>query len=88
MAVMARAAERLGWAESGCAGRIQAVLRAHGLPTVTAYAPRELAAAALADKKRRGESITLVIPEAIGRCTLRKVSVGELEGIFQAGWEE
>ena len=86
--VIARAAEALGWAEEPCAARICAALRRHGLPTGTEYAPAALAQAALADKKRRGGSISLVVPRKIGKCEMVTVPVGELERIFAAGWED
>ena len=87
-ACLARAAEALGWAEEPCAARICAALRRHGLPTGTEYAPAALAQAALADKKRRGGSISLVVPRKIGKCEMVTVPVGELERIFAAGWED
>ena len=40
---------------------------------------------ALADKKRAGERITLVIPRAIGDCVLREVPVDTLPDIFERG---
>lgn len=88
LAIMARAAEALGWAEEPCAARIRAVLRRHGLPTGTEYAPDALARAALADKKRRGGSIALVVPRRIGKCELVTLPVEELERVFAAGWED
>ena len=33
----------------------------------------------MADKKRAGGEITLVLPRAIGRCELRRVPAAELE---------
>jgi 3-dehydroquinate synthase len=87
MVLIARAAERLGWCASPCAGRIAAVLERNGLPVSTEYSAKELAAAALSDKKRTGGDITLVVPERIGRCSLKKVPVTELESIFAAGLE-
>ena len=42
---------------------------------------------ALADKKRAGDSITLVIPRKIGVCELKKVPVTELLPIIAAGVE-
>jgi 3-dehydroquinate synthetase len=48
----------------------------------------ELAAAALSDKKRAGDSIRLVLPRAIGNCVLKSVPVSELLSIFRAGMEE
>ena len=52
LAVMARASERLGWAEPGVSARIAACLEKNGLPTGTDYPAEALAKAALADKKR------------------------------------
>ena len=54
------------------------------LPAAT---PAALAKAALNDKKRAGGSITLVLPEAIGRCRLEKVPVSELPRCFEAALE-
>ncbi|BAL00982.1 3-dehydroquinate synthase [Oscillibacter valericigenes Sjm18-20] len=88
LSIIARAAEALGWTEEPCAKRICTVLRRNCLPTGTEYSPRALAHAALADKKRRGGEIALVIPRRIGTCGMKTVSVGELESIFAAGWEE
>ena len=46
-----------------------------------------LAAAALADKKRAGDRITLVVPQRIGQCSLKTVPVEALPAIIAAGWE-
>ena len=88
LAIIARAAEVLGLTEEPCAGRICGALRRSGLPTGTAFSPALLAQAALLDKKRRGESIALVIPKKIGKCEMISVPVEELESIFEAGWED
>ena len=48
---------------------------------------RARAEAALADKKRTGGDITLVIPKKIGVCELKKVPVAELLPIIRAGLE-
>lgn len=87
LAIIARAAEGLGWCESPCAARITACLAACDLPSKTAFSPEELAEAALADKKRSGGEITLVLPLKIGKCALKTVPVTELTAIFRAGWE-
>ena len=85
LAVMARASERLGWAEPGVSARIAACLEKNGLPTGTDYPAEALAKAALADKKRSGDSITIVVPKAIGDCELKRISVTELLPIIAAG---
>ena len=87
LAIIARSAETLGWAETPVAGRIAACLAKNGLPTRSDFPAEALAEAALADKKRAGGDITLVIPRRIGDCALRKVPVGELPAIIAAGME-
>ena len=87
LAVIARAAEALGWTEGPIAARIAACLDKNGLPTATGFPPAALAEAALSDKKRSGGDITLVIPRRIGRCALRKLPVAELESVIAAGLE-
>lgn len=67
------------------AAEIEAALIKLGLPTRTEFSPEQLAQAALADKKRAGERITLVIPRAIGDCVLREVPVDTLPDIFERG---
>ena len=88
LAVMARASERLGWAEPGVSARIAACLEKNGLPTGTDYPAEALAQAALADKKRSGDSITIVVPKAIGDCELKRIPVTELLPIIAAGLGE
>ncbi|NLA25829.1 MAG: 3-dehydroquinate synthase [Firmicutes bacterium] len=87
MAVIARAALRLGRCSSACAARIEKTLLENSLPVTTNFTAAGLAAAALADKKRAGEEITLVLPREIGDCILWKIAVKELQGIIDAGME-
>ena len=87
LAVIARAAEALGWTKQPIAARIAACLAKNGLPTGTDYTAEALAQAALADKKRAGDSITLVIPQRIGECELRKLPVSDLLPVIRAGLE-
>ena len=74
-----------GWAEPGVSARIAACLEKNGLPTGTDYPAEALAKAALADKKRSGDSITIVVPRAIGDCELKRIPVTELLPIIAAG---
>ena len=87
MLLMARAATAAGICEDDTARRLETVLQKAGLPTVAPYEPAQLAAAALADKKRRGGSITLVVPKRMGACVLHTVPVAELEQFFASGME-
>ncbi|MBQ9951966.1 MAG: 3-dehydroquinate synthase [Clostridia bacterium] len=76
---------------AGAAGKpdvckaIIAACRSCGLPVLSPYPAGQLAQAALNDKKRRGDSITLVLPEAIGKCRLEKTDVAQLEDAFRRG---
>lgn len=63
--------------------RLADCLKANGLPTRCDYGAAELARAALNDKKRSGDAITLVLPEAIGKCHLQKIPVAELPRCFE-----
>ena len=87
LAIIARSTEALGWTEEPIAARIAACLAKNHLPTGTEYTAEALAEAALADKKRAGGDITLVIPKKIGVCQLKKVPVTELLPIIRAGLE-
>ena len=87
LAIIARAAQRLGWTEEPIADRIIACLQKNGLPTGTEFSAEDLAHAASADKKRSGHEITLVVPRKIGLCELKKVPVAELVSIIAAGLE-
>lgn len=62
--------------------RLARCISANGLSTHCPYPADRLADAALNDKKRAGGSITLVLPEAIGKCYLKKVPVDELKDWF------
>ena len=86
-AIMARAAEKLGWTEAPIAGRVAACLANNRLPTGTDFAPEALAMAASADKKRAGDFITIVVPREIGHCELKKMPVTELLSVIRAGLE-
>ena len=66
-------------------GRIIAACASCGLPVRAPYPSDELAREALSDKKREGETITLVLPEEAGRCALVPIPVGELADVFRRG---
>ena len=66
---------------------ILSVLQKFGLPTATDFLPEDLASAALSDKKRLGNSVTIVVPEQIGSCCLKKIPVSELLTVIKAGYK-
>ena len=67
------------------AERITAAFRSFDLPTDTRFTAAELAAAALADKKRRGDTITLAVPHRVGDCALLELPVSALASVLERG---
>lgn len=55
------------------------IVEKFGLPVACDFPSEKLYDVMLADKKRKGNSVTLVIPSVIGECTLKKVSIAELK---------
>ena len=87
LALMARAAVRLGIGSAECARRIEQALVACELPITCPYSAEQLAEAALGDKKRAGNAVTLVFPREIGDCVLLEYPVSELRKVFSLGME-
>ena len=65
--------------------RVCAALKGHGLPTECPYPANELCKLMINDKKRSGDTITLVVPRSIGYCELVEVKVTELESFLFGG---
>ena len=65
--------------------KILTLLSRFDLPFSTEFSPKTLANAALSDKKRQGDTLTLVVPHALGNCTLEKIPLSALESIIAAG---
>ena len=63
--------------------RLAACLQANGLATRCDYPATALMDAALGDKKRSGENITLVLPREIGRCELVRLPLSRLAACFE-----
>ncbi len=66
-------------------GRIVALLTQFGLPTTTAYSVEELYEAAVSDKKRSGSTINLIIPRAIGDCSVAVTPIEDLKTFIKEG---
>ena len=65
--------------------RIQAILQKFGLPISTADTAEDIYAYALSDKKRAGDLVKLILPNAIGDCSIVPTPVSELKSFIQAG---
>ena len=71
----------------GCADtpRIIGCLQRFGLPTETEFSPQLLADAALSDKKRSANTVKLILPEKIGKCSIVSTPVEQLLSFIEAG---
>ena len=85
MAMIARAAAKFGFCTGETRDEIVDLLTQYGLPTKTDQSPARLYETALGDKKRKGGSVTLVVPQEIGTCLLHTISVEELPKWIEAG---
>lgn len=74
MAKIAAAAARKGFCGEDTAKRLTALIRVYGLPTKTSFAKDDLWAAAMNDKKNATDAMRIVVPEAIGRCSVIRLS--------------
>lgn len=61
---------------------LSALLERYGFDLSCPYSATEMHDAMLADKKRRGGSITIVLPRAIGDCALVTVTIEELKDLL------
>ena len=83
--LIARAAIEKGLCPAECLSVLEALLLAHDLPIRTDCSAETLAALALSDKKRKGGSVTLVVPVKYGESDLYPVPVEELIDWARAG---
>ena len=65
--------------------QIKDILEASGLPTRCDFGAEELASVATADKKRSGDTITIIVPYGIGCCKPLTIPVDELALYIEKG---
>ena len=88
MVIMTKASVKAGLCEESALGILLSLLRKYSLPEELVFSPESIADAALNDKKRSGDTITLVIPEKAGLCTLKKFPVSEVYSFISGAWEK
>ncbi len=82
MLYITRAAEKSGEAEEGTADKIEMLLNKFSLPTEFSGDMEELLNIMLYDKKRRGDSLNLVIVKSVGDSFVLKLPIKELGSFF------
>ncbi len=85
MVIISRAAYKCSFCDENCTDIIASLNKKYSLPVSTDFSASELSSAAMADKKRTGDKIKLIIPEALGNCVIKSVPTSELEKIIGEG---
>ena len=85
MAIVARSAAASGFCGQDCSDSVNAILKQFGLPVTTDFSAEDLYTFTLADKKRSGGSVSLIIPRNIGSCEIVPTPIEELKSFIQAG---
>lgn len=85
MVAIARAAVDYDACDASIPGRIERLCRAHGLSTASTCSADDAFAAALHDKKRAGDTIDLVIPRAIGSCSIATTDLATFKTMIEVG---
>ncbi len=85
MLMAARGAAARGACTPDVPAHMEKMLRRYRLPTECPYGAAALAAAALSDKKRRGDTVTFILPKQLGESVLYPVPAEELTALFAAG---
>lgn len=85
MVIISRAAYKCSFCDENYTDIIASLNKKYSLPVSTDFSSSELSSAAMADKKRTGDKIKLIIPETLGNCVIKSVPTSELEKIIGEG---
>jgi len=79
----AKAAVDLSLCKNEVYERVLSAIKAASLPYESPFDAMDMYKCMLSDKKRRGKSISLILPEEIGRCVIKKFSLDELKELME-----
>ncbi len=85
MAAITRAAAAKGCCSQETVDELLAALEQFGLPTHTEYPLDDMVRSVYTDKKLDGDTMHLVVPEAIGRCRIQAVPITEVRDWMRLG---
>ena len=86
MAVITKAFTKLGKVNSALYGDLISVLETNSLPVKHNYTKQELFSAALSDKKRSADSITVVYSPELGKAELLPLKLNEFESLIASSF--
>jgi len=85
MAMVSRAAVKMGFCEARVKESVESILDQFRLSTSTDFDAKSILNNALSDKKRAGDIVNLILPREIGNCTIQPVPITELNAYIEAG---
>ena len=84
MVIATMGAQKMGLCSEGDVEKMRNAVKLYGLCDTCPYSPEDIYSIALSDKKRSGGHLTLVLPEKIGSCILKKMKLDEVEAFFKS----
>jgi 3-dehydroquinate synthase len=87
MVAEARGAYKMGLTPCDISGELESVLTDLGFDLSINYSADDLYQFALTDTKISGDTMTIVIPESLGKCRLQKISMSELRRFIHLSLE-
>ncbi len=85
LAIVTRAAEKMGYCDESSCERILSLIDKFGLPSRTVYSADTLLSHAILDKKAMGNSVHLIVPKSIGDCRIIPMDSHQLHTFIEAG---
>lgn len=84
MVAESRAAFNGGYSRADVSGEIEKTLNDFGFDTELEYTEEEIYPLALLDKKIRDGFVNIIVPDVIGKCSIRKITLSELENYISS----
>ena len=83
MRIVTEAFEKVGICEKGVAEKLISVLKANNLPLDCGYSVDDIISAVRKDKKKSGDSISVIVPKELCKCEIEKMSFEKLYSIIK-----
>lgn len=83
MVIASRVSEKCGLCDTALTEQIITLLKKYGLPTDSPYSAKALLDGMLSDKKRTGDTLRLILPVQMGKCTIYRATTDELPSLFE-----
>lgn len=82
MAIISKACVKSGLCEKNVSEELTEIIKKFDLPTESSYPVDDMIKIIKNDKKRKGDSITLVVPECLGKCVLKTIPVTQIKKLL------